>query len=414
MDRVEQDRDEPSGGNELPTYDDLAQQNGPNSRFGRWKGWIEKRAAERYNDITPEERERRRERGWDLAPRPTMPNSSQLGPSNVNFPPEITRKPPTPRPINLEVQTSHLNLNADPVVEQSQTANSPQPSPFVSRRIEPSHLRLSFFGSRFLPHSTSQIRCVLPLHSERLLLIGHDEGLSVLDLFPQEWSEAGGIDVKSPDEAHTMLIWEGEGVFQMTVLEQGENHDGTTQGVVLLLVGSESGSPGAKDGDSPRSLRMYSLSSLSKLAKWTVAHKNAPPLDLRRPPDWQVQTSPVKKHRQQSSIARGLKSLIDAPSPTIEAQRPISYHSMLNPGSNTNATLGIHSNVQLHDSNLLPKLSPSRRKSTSTNISTSSWDVVDEAPLRWATDFVPLATANSRLASSLVTSYAIWADENRI
>lgn len=49
------------------------------------------------------------------------------------------------------------------------------------------------------------------MHSERLLLLGHDEGLSVLDLFPQEWSEAGGIDVKSPDEAHTMLIWEGEG-----------------------------------------------------------------------------------------------------------------------------------------------------------------------------------------------------------
>jgi hypothetical protein len=59
----------------------------------------------------------------------------------------------------------------------------------------------------------------------------------------------------------------------MTVLEQGENHDGTTQGVVLLLVGSESGSLGAKDGDSLRSLRMYNLLSLSKLAKWTVAHK---------------------------------------------------------------------------------------------------------------------------------------------
>jgi hypothetical protein len=54
-------------------------------RFGRWRGWIEKRsvslsmvslciyltsavyrAAERYADITPEERDRRRERGWDL------------------------------------------------------------------------------------------------------------------------------------------------------------------------------------------------------------------------------------------------------------------------------------------------------------------------------------------------------------
>jgi hypothetical protein len=29
---VEQDQDQPAGGNELPTYDDLATQNGPNSR----------------------------------------------------------------------------------------------------------------------------------------------------------------------------------------------------------------------------------------------------------------------------------------------------------------------------------------------------------------------------------------------
>lgn len=29
---VEQDQDLPTGGNELPTYDDLAVQNGPNSR----------------------------------------------------------------------------------------------------------------------------------------------------------------------------------------------------------------------------------------------------------------------------------------------------------------------------------------------------------------------------------------------
>ena len=30
---VEQDSDNPSNGNELPTYDDLANQNGPNSRY---------------------------------------------------------------------------------------------------------------------------------------------------------------------------------------------------------------------------------------------------------------------------------------------------------------------------------------------------------------------------------------------
>lgn len=52
------------GGGGLPTYEDLAAQKGPNSRFGRWKGWVEKRAAERFVDLTPEERARRRERGW--------------------------------------------------------------------------------------------------------------------------------------------------------------------------------------------------------------------------------------------------------------------------------------------------------------------------------------------------------------
>ena len=97
------------GPNELPSYDELAAHNGPNSRhvttsesfstvtdaindhrFGRWRGWIEKRycglsltasgscvqqfdsvplsnrARERYADLTPEEYERRRTRGWEL------------------------------------------------------------------------------------------------------------------------------------------------------------------------------------------------------------------------------------------------------------------------------------------------------------------------------------------------------------
>lgn len=34
------------------------------SRFGRWRSWIEKRAGERYADITPAETERRVARGW--------------------------------------------------------------------------------------------------------------------------------------------------------------------------------------------------------------------------------------------------------------------------------------------------------------------------------------------------------------
>lgn len=59
----------------------------------------------------------------------------------------------------------------------------------------------------------------------------------------------------------------------MTVIEQGEGLDGTTQGVLLALVGPEPGSPSSKDGDSARSLRMYNLLSLANLAKWAVAQK---------------------------------------------------------------------------------------------------------------------------------------------
>lgn len=59
----------------------------------------------------------------------------------------------------------------------------------------------------------------------------------------------------------------------MTIIEQDEGVDGTAQGVVLALVGPEPGSPGSKDGDPARSLRMYNLLSLTNLAKWAVAHK---------------------------------------------------------------------------------------------------------------------------------------------
>lgn len=67
------ERDE-YGGDELPTYDDLAAQHGRPLpyRFGRWRSWIEKRAAERYVDLTPEELQRRRARGWGEGVSPTL------------------------------------------------------------------------------------------------------------------------------------------------------------------------------------------------------------------------------------------------------------------------------------------------------------------------------------------------------
>lgn len=114
-------------------------------------------------------------------------------------------------PLHLRI---HTDLPSIPQQEDplDRIIPSPQlpPPPSLGEQLSPSRLRVNQFGSRFLPHAESQIRCLLPLLNDRLLLIGHDEGLSVLDMFPQEWTEAGNIATKGPDEASARLMWEGE------------------------------------------------------------------------------------------------------------------------------------------------------------------------------------------------------------
>lgn len=39
--------------------------------------------------------------------------------------------------------------------------------------------------------------------------------------------------------------------------------------------------------------------------------------------------------------------------------------------------------------------------------------MIEDLPLRWATDFVPLASSGSRLNNSAILSYAIWSEEGR-
>jgi hypothetical protein len=84
----------------------------------------------------------------------------------------------------------------------------------------------------------------------------------------------------------------------------------------------------------------------------------------------------VKRHRPASSIAKGLRSLITEP-PTRKI-RP----SFI-PTSNT-------------------KCPPTPV------IKDSSWDVVDDLPLRWATDFTSLSSTGSRISNTSVVSYALW------
>lgn len=396
---IEQDRDAPGGGQELPTYDDLVAQNGPNSRFGRWRGWIEKRAAERYADVSPEERVRRRERGWGNDDEPGAPSETVLD-SGIS----------PPRLSGLHIQTRDL-----PSSTHASPKESPPlpPLPFKSQRLFPSHLKINQFGSRFLPHTTSPIHCLLPLDSGRLLLIGHEEGLSVLDMFPQEWSDRGGILSKGPEEARARLMWHGESVFQMSLLEVEAGPDGMPQGVVLVLVGSDADVHFPKDADTIRSLRMYNLSSLISLARWTISQKDTNPLDLQRPSHWNVQQSPSKRGK----VAKNLRALVEATTALSHSQQdPLAPPAEYPPSSSSPSSLAPAGSMRSMRkrsnpgsiSSMFSVLSPNRKDSDET-----SWDIVDDLPLRWGTDFVPLAIAGSRLANVSVLSYALWTDDNR-
>lgn len=108
----------------------------------------------------------------------------------------------------LHIQTTSLSIKDSP--PHSGEEVSAISLPFVSETIEGSRLKINHFGSRFLPHTNRQIRCVLPLQGDRMLLIGHDDGLSVLDMFPQERTENGDIATGGPGDAHCWPVWEGE------------------------------------------------------------------------------------------------------------------------------------------------------------------------------------------------------------
>ncbi|KAG9317715.1 hypothetical protein JVU11DRAFT_1929 [Chiua virens] len=388
------------GDGDLPTYDDLAaQHSSPNSRFGRWRGWIEKRAAERYTGLSEEELARRRARGWgdtDERDHGNQVDDPNTRPASIVDPSRVAPAPlriridrelpevPGPSLLNLgpSLQASATSCSpADPLSQSSQDLQGT-----VCETLSPTHLQLHQFGSRFLPHTTSPIRCILPINRDRLLLIGTDHGLSVLDMYPMEWATDGDVGIvhKGPGEAQARVLWSGEAVYQMSILEHEDVGEGTPQGVVLALVGPDPDAPCASSGHQEplRTLRMYNLASLTSLAKWTISQKGANPVDLRRASDWNIQQTPVKKHRPASSITRGLKHLID--SPTRTQQPATSYESYL--------------------------AVPNAKRNAVTAPADASWDVVDDLPLRWATDFVPLAGTGSRLASSSVISYALWHD----
>ena len=123
------------------------------------------------------------------------------------------------------------------------------------------------------------------------------------------------------------------------------------------------------------------------------------PLDLYKMSSWQTPSSPSKKHRTQGSTARGLKSFIDSPPNHPPPEPSLSYDAFFSQSSTNSPSFAKSPQPSEFGS-------PPARK----NSDESGWGMVEDLPLRWATDFVPLAVPGSRL---VVIGFATWSDESR-
>ncbi len=103
----------------------------------------------------------------------------------------------------------------------------------------------------------------------KFLLIGHANGLSVLDVLPSLHPPGNTNPNLRPEEADAVAIplWIGEAVYQLNILEGHEEEEG---GVVLALCGPA-------DDELTKCIRMYQLTSLCSLVRWfasqQVSHK---------------------------------------------------------------------------------------------------------------------------------------------
>ncbi|KAG8802115.1 hypothetical protein FRB91_010667 [Serendipita sp. 411] len=342
---------------ELPTYGDLEEQerSNPNSRFGRWRSWIEKRAAERYNDMTEEERFRQRERGWGES-------------------------------IDTDV--------TDQAPPSMAAIASPTSAQLSAQRIGDTRLSIYEFGSRFIPHSASPIRSLISLLDDRYLLLGGPDGLGFLDVFPENQLMAADSDsiVHPLEGAKRRDIWTGEAIYQMEVVESYSDHQGGLQGVLLALVGPDETE---QDKDSIRSVRMYNMASVYSLVRWMASHPDAKPLAIHPPKGWTHQHSTSRRLQRHGThnITKSLKNMVIDPQNGRPMTPTVSTSSLKSPS-------------------IASERSPPKHQETQD--SAESWDMVDtveDLPLRWATDYVNLAGTGSRLASTSVLFFELWRNE---
>ncbi|KAF8341525.1 uncharacterized protein EI90DRAFT_3034226 [Cantharellus anzutake] len=198
--------------------------------------------------------------------------------------------------------------------------------------------------------------------------------------------------ILSLSDAKTRTIWTGDAVHQLAVLEMSPSDTiGIHQGVVLALVSSNLPGEAHK-----KFVRMYSLSSLCNLVTLMVNQPETVPVDLGRPTGWASAPPQAKRHRPASSITRIL-SILESPSSQKERRADQRYSNLATPSSSRHSRA---SSTPSHPSSSLSSGDP-------------AWDIIDDLPLKWAKDYLPLAPAYLKLADGSVSKFELFQTDDR-
>ncbi|KAK4686575.1 hypothetical protein P7C73_g3543, partial [Tremellales sp. Uapishka_1] len=199
------------------------------ARFGRWRGWIEKRAHERHDEST-EGRVARR-----AAPR--------------QLPLALQRPPSYHSPVRHE-----YGAHPEVAVHPGETdRNTP---------LLPTSLRRTDYGSSSNSHSQHRITCALPILNGSLVIFGTTGGLGVL------------ITVEGEDRGR--CVWSNLPVWDLRILRSEQAGDSKTpRGSILVLCGgredsSRPGKPSGKDVE----VRVWKLESLVSLVRWSSVQRS--------------------------------------------------------------------------------------------------------------------------------------------
>jgi hypothetical protein len=122
----------------------------------------------------------------------------------------------------------------------------------------------------------------------------------------------------------------------------------------------------------------------------SYAFQESAVVDLGRPAGWSSRNSIPKGHKSTNSITRGLLSLIEGP--TSPSRDKDTGHRSLPAAPRSTSSLSLSRPLSI----------PSE----------AGWDLVNDAPLRWATDYIPLAPGKSRAANSDVTCFELLSSKD--